>query len=216
MNLNKLIGGHPPKDINEIIRESIKLRAPFQHFATVMIQEPDGIIKGIGQSKRNNLILDSFGQVLAALMRAPINGITNINLDDITDTARACTIMEEAAGSNSFIGSAAARIVGTVMRCGSGVTPAVRTNFEIETPLAVAPEDAIFPTGNGSYAAGSVGCSGTIVAGGAGTINEVGMYGQWVYAGPTLGWFMLFHDILVAGEAYVLGETITVTYTLAL
>ena len=105
---------------------------------------------------------------------------------------------------------------GTVMEVGSGVTAATRADEQIETNFIVAPEDDSFPTGAGAYAVGAIACAGAIVAGGAGTINETLFSGVWADQDGAAREIALLHDILVAGEAFVLGDTITVTYTLNL
>jgi len=213
MNLKNLIGGYVPQDINERIAESIKTK-PFQQFATVMIQETDGIIKGIGQSKRNNLILDNFGIWLAGLIRAPVSA--NKQSAEYLDTAGVADkwfMYQNGAGTDEFNKGAGA---GFNMQIGSGVTPATRGDYVIETPFIVAPEDDVFPSGNGAYAVGVVSCVGVIVAGGAGTINETVLYAYFNDDANNLENVAFFHDILATGEAFVLGETITVTYTINL
>jgi len=211
--LKQLIGHQYPKNINEIIRESIKLRSPFQHFSTVIISQGD-IIKGIDQSKPNNLILNNFGVWLAGFIRQPTIAQTDVNLQDITDTTRNL-ILYLNAPSESMFNVDSNEDLGTKMRVGSGVTPAARDDYDIETALGTAPEDDVFDSGVGSYAVGTISVAGAITAGGAGTINETGFYGAFGY-GTTVTDFMLFHDILVAGEAFVLGNTITVAYTINL
>lgn len=218
MNIQDLIGYQPPKNINEIIKESIQLRAPFQHFSTVMITSRDGIIKGIGQSKPNNLILDSFGIWLGSIFRTGTATESAIfNLTDITNTARSIRIYFDAIGENPFNYVGAGRLGGTQIQCGSGTTTATRADYNVETALPTAPEDDIFDTGPGSYAGGIISVVGAVSAGGAGTINETLMYARWRDASlASAHVFALFHDLLVSGEAFVLGETITVTYTINL
>jgi len=218
VNIKELIGYQPPKNIDELIHDSIQLDAPFQHFATVMVQEPNGIIKGIGQSRRNNLILDHFGEILAEMFTAPSADQVEITL---TDIAGAPFVMQfygdDSANDFSVFRNDVGNPLGTLIQVGAGVTAATRADIAIETPFIVAPEDAGFHTGSGSYAGGAIAVVGAIAAGGAGTINEVILILRGLdNAGAATGDIALFHDILVAGEAFVLGETITVTYTINL
>lgn len=205
----------PPKTLDEIIRESNKLRMPFQHFATIIISQGDkNIIQGIGQSRPNNLILDQFGTWLAGLIRAPVLARTQITLQDITDTTRTVGMYDKEMQSNVF-NQYTNYVLGTQLQVGAGVTAPTRADFNIETALGTAPEDALFDTGSGSYAGGAISFAGAITAGGAGTINEVGYFSKWRYTSAA-GTFMLFHDKLVSGEAFVAVQTITVAYTINL
>lgn len=217
--LNQLIGHKmpKPKTLNEIIRESNKLKYPFQHFSTIIISEPRGkeqIIKGVAQSGINNLIMDNFGKWLAIWFRSPISGQNTVVLKDITDTNRNVICYDNQQNFNQF-NVDAADILGTSIQIGSGSTPATRADVNVETAFIVAPEDALFDTGNGAYGAGGIAIVGAIVAGGAGTIAEVCLFAQWTWT-DTLASFLLFHDILGATEAFVLGDTITATYTINL
>jgi len=210
--LRQLIGCRYPKNIDEIIKESIKLRYPFQHFSTVIISQRD-IIQSIGQSKRNNLILDNFGEALSGIFRTPIAALGPAHvLHDDGDVARDVWFMAVTA---STFNAVVAQELGSQIKVGSGTTAATRADFDIETAFIVGPEDAEFDTGPGSYAAGAISIAGAITAGGAGTINETGMFGKWSHVAAA-ALFMLFHDILVSGEAFVLGNTITVAYTINL
>lgn len=210
--LRQLIGARAPKNINEIIRESIKLRSPLQHFATVIISD-HGIVKGITQSKPNNLINDNFGLFLAALMRAPTTAVTTQNLVDIDGVTESISVYNVAGAFNN---ATSGKPCGTEIKVGAGTTSAARDDYDIETAFIVAPEDALFDSGTGSYAVGAISVAGAITAGGAGTINETAFFAAWLKAGVVPETFMLFHDILTAGEAFVLGNTITVAYTVNL
>jgi len=173
MNLKDLIGYQPPKNIGELIRESIQLDAPFQHFSTVMITSRDGLIKGISQSKRNNLILDHFGEILAELFTPPSDGQNEITLTDITNNPLVIQFYgDESANDFMFARNSVAFQLGTLIQVGSGVTAATRADFDIETPFIVAPEDAPFDTAPGAYGAGAIAVVAATIAGGAGTINE--------------------------------------------
>jgi len=216
--LRQLIGHQYPKNMDEIIRESIKLKFPLQHFATVIISEGD-IIKGINQSKPNNLILDHFGEWLAALIRQPQNNVKILYFTNTDGGAADINIWCSAAGSESVFtrkNSAGALNLGTKMEVGSGVTAATRADIQIETNLGTAPEDDSFDTGAGSYTAGVISVAGAITAGGAGTINETLFIAVWVDDTHSAQEVALLHDILISGEAFVLGNTITVAYTINL
>ena len=209
--LRQLVGRPTPKNLDEIIKESIKLRNPFQHFSTVIISQGD-IIKGISQSKPNNLILENFGKTLAGMFRIPVEALDpDLGLIDEGGTPRETHFYAKTLSSIN----AATEDLGSQIKIGSGSTAAARDDVDIETAFVVAPEDAPFDTGSGSYAAGAVSVAGAITAGGAGTINETGMFGVWFYI-AAVALFMIFHDILVSGEAFVLGNTITVAYTINL
>jgi len=214
--LKQLIGFQMPKNIDELIRESIKLRHPFQHFATVIISQGD-IIKGISQSKPNNLILDNFGTWLAGFFRAPVQGATfSVSLKG-DDGAANDVFIFGSSSAGALLFNYYTKIPGSTLKVGSGSTPAARGDYDIETALATSPEDTFFDSGTGSYAAGSISVGGAITSGGSGTINEVGIYGHWwEETGDVEDDHMLFHDILVSGEAFTPGQTITVAYTINL
>lgn len=213
--LNQLIGCEmpKPKTLDEIIKESIRMRHPFQHFSTVIISK-DKIIKSVGQSKRNNLILDNFGVFLAGLIRAPVSANTESgNFTAKDGTPNAWHMYRDVADQFEFNDGSGA---GFHLQCGSGVTPATRSDYSIQTPLPTAPEDDVFPTGNGSYAGGAVSLAGAVSCGGAGTVNETVLYAYLNNKSNAIENVAFFHDLLVSGEAFVLGDTITVTYTVNL
>lgn len=212
--LKQLIGHPTPKNLDEIIRESIKLRDPFQHFSTVIISDHN-IIKGITQSKPNNLILDNFGKLFAEMFTAVSTDQDEITLKDILNANKTVQFYGDgSAGDNSFAHNTAA--LGTLVQVGAGTTPAARDDYAIETPFIVAPEDDIFETGPGSYALGSIAVAGAISAGGAGTINETILVMKLADTGLSGEDIAFFHDILVSGEAFIAAQTITVAYTINL
>jgi len=215
--LRQLVGRPTPKNLDEIIRESIKLRSPFQHFATVIIDDQN-IIKGISQSRPNNLILDNFGYWLSAMFRAPAEAVFDVvGMKDTGGNAETVrTYGPQAANASSFCNYKTGQVTGTYMQVGSGSTAAARDDVAIETAFGTAPEDAHFVTGSGSYAAAAVSVAGAITAGGNGTIAETGLIAKWLNASQVAKLFLLFHDILASTEAFTAGNTITVAYTINL
>ena len=200
-----------PKTLDDIIKESIKLDTPFQHFATVIISEND-IIQAITQSRPNNLILDQFGKWLAGWLRAPVVADGSVSIKDTGGTARNIQLWSGTTTASVFNIDTGDKL-GSLIQVGAGTTAAARDDVNIETAFGTAPEDTLFDTGSGSYAAGAVSVSGAISAGGAGTIAEVGLFAAWTL-NITLYNFMLFHDILASTEAFVAAQTITAAYTI--
>lgn len=171
-------------------------------------------IKGIGLNAPNDLILNNFGKWLAALIRTPVSSDTTTSLT--TDAGAGATVYIYATAGRTFNDTDATRSLGTYLRVGGGATAPARDDYAIETPFGTSPESGYFGTGSGSYAAAAISFSGAITAGGAGTVREAGFFGQWRRYSPGANLtFMLFHDAISA-VAFVLGNTITVAYTINL
>jgi hypothetical protein len=102
-------------------------------------------------------------------------------------------------GMNASFGS------GFSFQFGSGATAATRSDYKIQTPLAVAPENAKFDTGFGSYGGGGVAVSGCVAASGTGNIQEVGLIGNFaIWVGPY--YFLMTHDIFASPIGYIPGN----------
>jgi hypothetical protein len=111
---------------------------------------------------------------------------------------------------------------GTLLQLGSSTTAATRIDYKINTALGTAPESGLFATGNGVYGgssgsgAASMSFSGSVSAGGTGTVNEAGFFGQFTMISGTITTFMLFHDVLSSGVAYVAGNILPLSYSIQL
>ena len=190
------------REINQRIFESV----------VVSVLDSKGRIRGLGLNEPKDLILDNFGAWLAGLIRAPV-----------ATAWKSCSMVDNGGIARTvylyyFLGVFNAhetRSLGTNIRVGSGATPPARSDYAIETPFETPPENAVFPTGDGSYAAGAISFSGSITAGGSGTIREVGFYGHWIDVDQITRDFMLFHD-LVSAVGFTAGQAITVAYTINL
>lgn len=183
--------------------------------AFVTVRGPDGKVKAQGSSKPNNLILDNFGTWLAAFIQAITEATRTITLTDDGGTSRTVYIYGETAYLFNYPDGAVD--IGTQLRVGSGSTAPARDDYAIETAFATSPESTYFDTGTGSYAAGAISLSGSITAGGSGTIREVGLFGYWTaVAAGTRYRFMLFHDALSPAVSFSAGDIIGVSYSITL
>lgn len=193
--------------------------------AFVAATTPEGEITDIGFNCPNDLILNNFGVWLAGVVFPPTvlgntTGYNTCALIDTSNTSRTVAIYRQTSSLiyNTFSGTystTAGVNIGSYIQLGSGSTAAARADYAIETALGTAPESGLFGTNAGSYAAGAISFSGAVSAGGAGTVNEMGWFCKWYY-GADMGTFMLFHDILGAGVAYVAGQTLNASYAITL
>ena len=181
--------------------------------ATVTVKDKNGKVLATAKSRPNNLILNNFGLMLAGLIRAPIAAAGNlITLNDIVPSAQ--TIRANNTAVYTF--NCANLAIGTQVQAGNGTTAAARANTNIETALGTAPENTRFATGDGSYVNGIITFSGSVTAGGSGTIRETGLFGAWSNSAGALKYFMLFHDILATSVPFVAGNIIIVSYSIQL
>jgi len=181
-------------------------------WATVTVKDKNGKVLRQAKSRTNNLILNNFGIWLAGLIRTPVTAAGTVVLTDIVPSAQTVTLFSGAPGSAFNVVNAA---TGTQVQVGSGQTPAQRGDTNIQTPFATAPENTRFATGPGSYTGGVITFSGSITAGGNGTIYEVGFFAAWS-AATVLKYFMLFHDLLATGVSFVATNIIIVSYSVQL
>lgn len=169
-------------------------------------------IADIAINKPNDLILNNFGAWMAGHFRPVSNALTNITVTDWTNVSR--TASSYGQGSNSIV--CMNNNIGTMMQVGSSTTAPARTDYTIGTAFATAPESAAFNTTTGSWGGGSASFSGAISAGGNGTVNETGVQLRFCDTAGALQTCMLMHDKLASGVAFTAGQTITVSYSIAM
>jgi hypothetical protein len=176
--------------------------------AAVLRSSSDFRIKEIGFNKLDDLFLNNWGTFLSYLIQPPTAQIGGYTLYDTTNTARTNV---QSAYSNGFNYSNPA---GFQIQFGSGTTAAARTNYAIQSAFTTAPEKNPFGCGNATYANGNISFGNLVTAGGSGTINEIGLFGYfyWPYSNQYL--FMLTHDILGAGVAFVGGNPLVGTFAI--
>ena len=178
--------------------------------AAVLKSKSDFRIMEISFNKPDDLFLNNWGTFLASLIQPPTAQIGGYTLYDTTNSAR--TMSPSLWASNFFYNTN----TGFQIQFGAGTTAAARTNYAIQTGFTTAPEKNPFGCGNASYANGNISFGNLITAGGSGTINEIGLFGNfyWPYAGQYL--FMLTHDILSAAVAFVGGNPLVGTFAIGM
>ena len=179
---------------------------------SLVIASENGEIKSIGGSVPNDLINNNWGIMFAAWFRSTTpGGGTIISLDDDGGVARTIKI-----GTSVGPGAWNNATGGSRFQVGQGSTVAARSDLAIETPFANAgPEDSLENTGVGGWNPGLG--QGTIVAligptAGSGTVTET--VDMWFFSDqvPSGHNFLMAHDIISPGVAFVIAQTLTVTY----
>lgn len=170
-------------------------------------------IRSIGMSCINDLINDNWGKMLSSLI-AGDEFIAPPNVD-IGGTTNNALFVYRTSGSFNMTDTAGA--VGSNIAIGQGLTPAARTDFDIETDFAIGPESILNPTGNGGWSSvlGQVQIPWQIISLGSGTITETGLFGQWGTLSPVeIQQYLLSHDNISPGVAFVGGQSVNVDYSM--
>lgn len=180
-------------------------------------------IKGVGGSTLlknkngeiiSNLILDQFGEIMAKFFSTATTATRSTVIKDTGNANRTLNILT---GTQPFLLNTGLA-VGLRLQVGSGSTPPTRTDFNIETAFGTAPENTFFVAGNPVWnsSVGNFKNTGSIIAGGAGTINESVSLSSYRDIGGLQRTFTLFRDIISPGQSFVVGQTISLEYTVQL
>jgi hypothetical protein len=174
----------------------------------VLRSEKDMRIKEIGFNVPDDLFLNNWGTLLASVIHGNQGGITGYTLYDETNTARTSDGTYAASFSNQSTS------VYFTIQFGSGTTAAARNNYAIQTAFATTPESTKFQCGPGAYASGVISFGNLITAGGSGTINEIGLFTQQRMNDASYRHYMITHDILGSGVAFVAGNPLVGTFAI--
>jgi hypothetical protein len=170
----------------------------------------DGEIKSLGMSCKNDLLTNNFGIWYAHVLGQITPDFQLINNANISKDFRAL-------GSGTRWNTTDANSVGCTIQVGSGLTPADRSDFNIETAFPTAPESGRINTGNGGWNSGLgeiLFSMNPINAGGAGSISEA----CWFFHmtdNPASEEIILFsRDNISPVVPFIIGETINVQYSM--
>jgi len=182
----------------------------------------NGIIRGVGGSTLmmdkngkifSNLILDQMGIFMASMMNP--NGLVSIsfNIIDNLGVSENLFFYRNTADFNDV------STLGSRIQVGSGTTPPVRADFNIQIPFGTVPESGSFTAvsppvynsglGNYKYVA-------SISAGASGIVNESVLFNVWRNSGNIAKTFALFRDIISPAQSFIAGQTIALEYTVQL
>jgi len=164
----------------------------------------------------SNLILNAFGVLLNGLfdpqraVNREVNVIDTLNQSEVLRFYTSITA--------NFVRQQGTQL-GTLLQVGAGTTSPARSNFIIETVFGTSPESSPFgisPTPTYNSSLGNITRTGSIVAGGNGTINESVMQVQWINSAGIQKIFLLFRDSISPGVPFVVAQTIALEYKVQL
>ncbi len=161
----------------------------------------------------SNLILNNFGIFLGGIFKAFLLGNKTVVLKSTVDPNETVNTY----GGNVF-GKTSVNF-GSFLQIGSGTTPPVRQDINIETSFGTPPEssflttvsDPVFNSGLGNFK-----YSVSINAGGSGTINESVSFLKFTTNVLNFRNFAMFRDIISPGVPFIAGQTIALEYTVQL
>jgi len=180
------------------------------------------ILENIKTGKKISDITNrNFANFIAPFGRSPVNANSNGNWFRRSGASSGVRVINTANGTAELFNetsNATEFLVGSSLQVGSGTTAATNTDTNIETAFGSSPEDSVFGLGGSPYNVGlnQINGSAGIVAGGAGTVNE----SAWHFFSTGSSFaelnksYMLFHDSISPGVAFIATQTITVTYLL--
>jgi hypothetical protein len=211
------------RDIFKALKENWKEKLgyiPLKPMALITVTDPNSpILKGIGFSKPNDLLLDNFGVMLSSCINT--GGDVRRNVVDETGVVRTVHFQENGNIRMCFATetSPVALSLGGFFKVGQGTTAPARSDFDIETPFVTAPLSGdigvIQPVwiSNDQEAIVTAIISNIILGG---TIEECGMFCRWrIGFGTTAADFMVSHD-LTGSVNFSSGDHIQMTYTWSL
>jgi hypothetical protein len=168
-------------------------------------------VKNIGMSVIDDLLTDNYAEWFGSMFACDSNNKNLTEEDGLVDILRFYTTTDNFKFNqvNSGLGG-----VGTRVKIGTGITPATRQDFKVETFLAN------LNSGNGGYNSGlgKIDIPATLTSTFTDTISEVGLYGVWFSATPIgrIGEYLLSHDIINPVVPVLNGQIINVDYQLLL
>ena len=183
-------------------------------------------IKGVGGSTMmkdkngkivSNLVLDQLGKFMAGIFDKSILANRTVSLKDAGGGTFSYSTYSDIGFPQKFNLTSGVPLSeqGVKLQVGQGTTPPVRTDFDLETDFATVPENALFavttPVWNSSL--GNFKDTGSIVAGGSGTINESILAMIWRTTTGVVKTLILYRDIISPGQSFIAGQSIALEYT---
>lgn len=163
-------------------------------------------VMNIGMSKVDDLLNDNWGKFLASFIAQNSSSVT---LQDITNTSQTTQIY---GFSNDKFNNVASGNIGSIISVGSGITPATRTDTDIETLL----QTLVSNNGGWNSSLGKIQAPAASVSTFTGTIVETVLISRWARSVGSTSDFLLSRDNISPGVPVSIGETINVDYNILL
>lgn len=166
-------------------------------------------IKGIGMSTLNDLLLDNWGLILGGIL----DGTSRNNITLIDETGIGSFQFRVWGTQAQIMFTTNSGAVGSQIKVGTGVTPATRQDFRMQTLFAT------LVSGNGGYNSGlgKIDIPATAIAGSSAIISETGLFGRWkAWAFLVIKTLMIAHDNISPTVSVINGQSINVDYELIL
>jgi len=108
---------------------------------------------------------------------------------------------------------------GILTQIGSGTNAPARTDFNVQSAFGTVPESQLITMTNRpvwNSALGQIKTSGNIIAGGAGTINEIVLSSLLQGLGNAQRRIAFYRDIISPGQTFIATQTLALEYTIQL
>ena len=165
-------------------------------------------IKSIGMSCMNDLLLDNWGNFLNGFMGG------SGSAQQLRQTSGTFRTVGMWGGAQSLWNSTSVGGTGTSISVGDGITPATRQDFVLTSSRLG------LGMGNGGYNSGlgKIDIPAQNISTISFSLSETGLFGVWAHSTPpaSVGSFMLSHDNISPVVSVIIGQTVSVDYSLIL
>lgn len=199
------------KDCSKYLMEQKIKQNHYSQVALVSVLDPKTKeIKNLGGSIPSDIITDNLGEWLAihcTQQTGLARSFPNIDTGGVVRTMNFNNL------PNIYNNGGAQ---GSLIQLGSGTSVVARTDFKIETPFIIVPENggiSISALAFYDNVLNQITYNMNLIAGGSGTIEETASIQQWSDLSGVQRQILVAHDLISPAVAFVATQLIAVTYT---
>ena len=171
------------------------------------ITDKKGKIVDFGTNKPNDLVTDNFGKFISAWFSGCATADRNASVKDSTGTTYNLAVMYgQSFAYNHYPWG------GCYLQIGQSTTPPDRSDYNIGSPFATAPESGVLTPSEATYSSGSgrFVTMASIACGGPGVASETCLFLIDVY--NTNKKILAFHDLLAPTVTFSAGQSAHIVY----
>lgn len=193
------------------MKRNRKVRPSFHETVICAALNGQRKIKDISFNKPNDLITDNFGKWLASLIYAPdqTNHFTE-GLVDVYGVTRALYLNRNDSPNYDFLFSGIAAIGAYIVAGSAGTTPQ-RYDYALASMWSY-----LLPPSTGSYSAGNISFSASLVVPSPYFVTNTGMVMLWQCSEQANELFLMFHDLLEDAVYFDTAQTLLFSYSINL